>query len=348
MNTAGGSLPVSVVIVHWQQQQWLPACLDALFASEGVACEVTLVNNQPETDLEAILRRFPGVQVVQNPANLGYSAGNNEGIRRSRHEFILFLNADAFVRPDCVVRLAEALRADERIGFAHGKLLVHGSAGRLDGAGIAVSRGRRFWDRGRGEVDGGQFEQECFSVAGCGALLMFRRAALEDVRLEGEYFDEDFSAYKEDIDLCWRAWWRGWSGWYVPSAVALHVRGHGLPRLDDRNAGGLRRRVGVLQAFRGDRDFVRVRVMSARNQCWLEVKNEPASWMLMDLPWRVAAWIVWMSYAIFFERYMLRGLTEALCGWPGVWRKRRLIKAGRRVSPRDLRPLFRRGGLSPR
>jgi hypothetical protein len=47
---------------------------------------------------------------------------------------------------------------------------------------------------------------------------------LEDVRLLGEFFDEDFFAYREDADLAWRAQLRGWVCWYVPGARAQHGR----------------------------------------------------------------------------------------------------------------------------
>jgi GT2 family glycosyltransferase len=336
---------VSAIIVQWRQQKWLSSCLEYVLSSTGVDCEVVLVNNERGANLEPIVRQFAQVRLVDNDSNVGFSAACNDGIRRTRSEFVLFLNADVFVRPDCVRLLAQALRTYDQVGFAHGKLMMQDAPDRIDGAGIAVSRGRRFSDRGRGQIDAGQFDRKTMSMAGCGALLMFRRAALEDVRFSDEYFDEDFFAYKEDIDLCWRAWWRGWRGCYVPSAVALHVRGHGLPRLDDVSSGGLAERVKALKSHREDAGFIRVRVISTRNQCWLELKNEPASWTLMDLPWRIGAWVMVLAYAIFFERYMLRGFAEALRGLPRIWKKRRAINASRRVSPRALRSLFKHGGL---
>ncbi len=40
----------------------------------------------------------------------------------------------------------------------------------------------------------------------------------------GEFFDNDFFAYREDADLAWRAQLLGWKCLYVPDAVAYHVR----------------------------------------------------------------------------------------------------------------------------
>jgi len=53
---------------------------------------------------------------------------------------------------------------------------------------------------------------------------MYRRSALDDVAINGQYFDEDFFAYREDADLAWRCRLFGWNSIYAPSAVARHRR----------------------------------------------------------------------------------------------------------------------------
>ena len=57
-----------------------------------------------------------------------------------------------------------------------------------------------------------------------GAAAFFRRDFIEDVSVEGEFFDEDFFAFREDGDLAWRAQVMGWKCLYTPAAVAWHVR----------------------------------------------------------------------------------------------------------------------------
>ena len=49
---------------------------------------------------------------------------------------------------------------------------------------------------------------------------------LEGVKIKGEYFDEDFFSYWEDVDLCWRSQLMGWKSYYNSKAVACHMRGH--------------------------------------------------------------------------------------------------------------------------
>src|SRR5262249_44598552 len=57
-----------------------------------------------------------------------------------------------------------------------------------------------------------------------GAAAMYRRKALDAVSINGQYFDEDFFAYREDADLAWRCRLYGWISIYVPTAVAQHRR----------------------------------------------------------------------------------------------------------------------------
>ena len=55
--------------------------------------------------------------------------------------------------------------------------------------------------------------------------VLFIEKMLEDIKVFDEYFDEDFFAYKEDVDLDWRAQLRGWKCVYTPYAIAYHIRG---------------------------------------------------------------------------------------------------------------------------
>jgi GT2 family glycosyltransferase len=57
-----------------------------------------------------------------------------------------------------------------------------------------------------------------------GAAALYRRSMVDDVLVHGEFFDEQFFAYREDADLAWRAQLMGWRCLYIPEAVGWHVR----------------------------------------------------------------------------------------------------------------------------
>jgi len=95
----------------------------------------------------------------------------------------------------------------------------------IDSAGLKIFKNRRVADRGAGEADRGQYdtEEEVFGISG--ALALYRLSALHAVSGRRGFFDNNFFAYKEDVDLAWRLRRFGWSSWHIPSALAYHYRG---------------------------------------------------------------------------------------------------------------------------
>ncbi len=47
---------------------------------------------------------------------------------------------------------------------------------------------------------------------------------IEDISIQGEFFDPDFFVYREDADVAWRAQLMGWRCIYTPLARGYHVR----------------------------------------------------------------------------------------------------------------------------
>ena len=82
----------------------------------------------------------------------------------------------------------------------------------------------RHFDRGSLQRDQGQYESAEYVFGATGAACLYRRRMIADISLKGEFFDDDFFAYREDADVAWRAQLLGWKCLYVPSAVAYHVR----------------------------------------------------------------------------------------------------------------------------
>ena len=158
------------------------------------------------------------IRIVRNE-NLGFAGGHNATFREAKGDFILALNADAVLQPNY---LTQALAAfdDSRVGAVQGKLLrwdldamdtpvLAGNPPRpvFDTTGLLLLRNRRIINRGQGTIDQGQFDEAGEVWGADGALPIYRRAALVDVaftRADGsaEFYDEDFFAYKEDVDLC--------------------------------------------------------------------------------------------------------------------------------------------------
>lgn len=237
-------VPVSVAIVSWNSARWLPSCLDSLAAQSAAPSDVVVVDNASTDDGARIADAHPVVtRVERSTTNTGFAGGQNRAIRATRGEWVLVLNPDVVLEPDFLARLgarAAALaapgapgapaRSPRGLGTLCGKLRrMHADLGRpdpplLDSTGIVFRRDFRHLDRGSGEVDRGQWEREEEVFGATAAAALYRRAMIEDVSIDGEFFDETFFAYREDADVAWRAQLLGWSCLYVPGAVGYHVR----------------------------------------------------------------------------------------------------------------------------
>jgi GT2 family glycosyltransferase len=220
---------VSIVIVTFNSQRVLGQTLDALEAGSA-EMEVLCVDNRSSDDTVAMIQSRPGISLIQNEVNRGFSAGCNQGIDETSGEMILFLNPDAVLQPEALQAMVEALdQAGPKIAGVGPKLVrpEQDSKGRpiLDSTGIVLSRSNLSpYDRGQGEPDRGQYDDGAGYLGPSGACALLRRSALEAVAIDGEVFDEDFFAYYEDVDLVWRARLLGFEFLFVPQALVIHDR----------------------------------------------------------------------------------------------------------------------------
>jgi GT2 family glycosyltransferase len=158
-------------------------------------------------------------------------------------QWLLVLNNDTVADPDCVRRLVEAARSDDRLG-AVGPLIVRhddpsrvwAAGGRLDFVRALGVHGREGAAASRVAAMPGRAWQECTFLTGC--CLLLRPAAVREVGA----FEERYFAYGEDAELSVRMARAGWRQGWVPAARLAHrVPAPGTPprpdqiRLRDRN-----------------------------------------------------------------------------------------------------------------
>lgn len=299
---------VSVIVVSWNSRRFLEGCLSSVRGQTWPNVQLIVVDNA-STDGSAsyVKSAFPEALVVENPDNLGFCAGNNAGLRLARGVYILFLNPDATLSRNFIEEAIAPFHSDARVGMVAGKVTRFGGE-ILDTAGQILTRGRRILERGYGEPDHGQFDRpgDVFSV--CGAVALYRRELIESVSIDGEFFDEDFFAFGEDLDIGWRARNMSWRCWYQPSALARHYRGGSQTK--SRDASGWRQRHEMT------RRSPAIQAHIVKNRYLTMIKNESAGSFALNLPfilaWDLALW----SYLIVFAPRTL----------PILWRHRGLLR----------------------
>jgi len=170
-----------------------------------------------------IATKYKNVHFVKNVKNMGFAHAVNQGISESKGEYVLTLNPDVIVTEGYIDTLLEKITADKRIGAVSGKLLNRKNKKMLDSTGQIVYKNRFARDRGHHEIDTNQYQEGCV-FGTCAAATLYRRETLLDVKLNNEFFDNDFFAYLEDVDLAWRAQTRGWKFYFMDNALAYHQR----------------------------------------------------------------------------------------------------------------------------
>jgi GT2 family glycosyltransferase len=215
---------IAVVIVNWNGRSLLPACLKSVFEQMPPPGLVFVVDNASSDASVPYLRTaWPSVTVLEAGANLGFSGGNNVGIRAALEagaQSVLLLNNDAQLLPGALEHLHTALeRGGSRTWAAAPKILYRNDPGVIWSAG-----GRFDWwrgvslDRGTGEPDRGQYDasgQVAFANACC---LLVRSHAFRELGL----LDEGYFMYFEDSDFAARLARAGGQIVYQPAARALH------------------------------------------------------------------------------------------------------------------------------
>ena len=206
-----------ICVLNWNRREDTLRCLRSLEGS-GAAGVVVADNGSIDGSVEAIRDAFPGVELVETGANLGFSGGNNAGIRRALErgaDWVVLLNNDAELEPGAL----EAFAAAPPAGVLAGKLLF--PDGRVQWAGQRLSL--RFGYSGRphgfGRPDGAEYDVPGEIPRAVGALMAVSRPAIEAAGL----LDDELFAYVEDVDWCLRIREAGFPCRFVPGARARHA-----------------------------------------------------------------------------------------------------------------------------
>jgi GT2 family glycosyltransferase len=327
---------ITVTVINWNRKELLRACLESLARQTWRNFEVIVVDNSSKDGSVVLVKElalsYPvPLRLIENGANYGFCAANNQAIAVSQAEFVALLNNDAEADPQWLAELAAVIERGERVGMAASKIQVWEDPSRIDKCGHLIYPDGQNRGRGSGQLDHGQFDrvEETLWPDGCAA--MYRRAMLDEIG----GFDEDFFAYADDAELGLRGRIAGWICLYAPGAVVRHHRGATLGL-------GSARRLTLIE----------------RNRVLLVVKLFPWNLLWLNGAYYLARIAAGMWAALHnrgeLRRYskpqaamaFLRGTMSALPLIPRMLRKRRAFRPKHRLSPCQIRSLLLRHRIS--
>jgi GT2 family glycosyltransferase len=306
---AGQKSPrVSVIVLNWNGKQFLKDCFTTIFSQDYPDFEVIMVDNgSTDGSQEYVKQSFPHVKLIENPTNYGFAKANNQGMDASSGRYVVCLNNDIKLEKNFLSELVKTAKSGERIGMVAPKM-VYFDTDQIDTIGVRLFSSGLSWDT-KDESLLGQV------LAPCGGAVLYTREMLEDIRLEGDYFDSDFIIYCEDLDLGLRALSRGWKYAYSKAAIVHHLHS---------------------ATMRAKKDMT-IR-LTHRNNVWVLVKNLPLITLVKKSPWILLAQL--MAVAAYIPKgkawLVLKAKFEALGSLGKFLRKRKLIQGRRLISRKEL------------
>lgn len=213
---------VSIISVNYNGADMTRNLLISLKNATYGALEIIIVDNASNNQLEvdSLKQDFPEINLIRNAENLGFSGGNNMGIRAARGEYLLLINNDVEITPGFIEPLVDVFRKDPMAGMVSPKIVFHNRNEQIQYAGSGginswTGRGNK---RGFQEIDTGKYTatEETYLVHG--ACLMVSRKLIEDVGL----LHEGYFLYYEEHDWSGRARKKGFKTYYVGLSKIYH------------------------------------------------------------------------------------------------------------------------------
>jgi GT2 family glycosyltransferase len=213
---------VYIVILNtnrrWDTLEALRSIYDNTYTNHHV---IVLDNASHDGSVSAIRSAFPQASIIELEKNLGYAGNNNHGIQLALQDgayWVLVLNEDVVLAPDCIERLVAVGQNDEDIGIVGPMVYHHDEPDVIQSAGGKLSKCWRTGHIGENELDVGQYDQpqNVDWISGC--AIMVRRSVIEHIGM----LDERFFYYFEETEWCLRARKKGWRAVQVPQAKLWH------------------------------------------------------------------------------------------------------------------------------
>jgi GT2 family glycosyltransferase len=221
---------LSIIIVAWNVRDLVLDCLASIEdARLRASYEVIVVDNgSVDGTVESVRRAFPRAHVIALPANVGFAAGNNQGMLKATGRHFVLLNSDTIVLPGGLERCVEYLEAHPEVAVVGPQLLnpdrskqncIHNSPTLLSEL-VGQSLLRRLLPR-RWPSKLVDYREPLEVEAVLGACLFVRA----DVVREVGPIDEAYFFFLEETDWCERIRARGWKVVHLPDAHVIHLYG---------------------------------------------------------------------------------------------------------------------------
>jgi GT2 family glycosyltransferase len=232
-------MKLSVIIVNFNSRDLLSQALSSILkAAEDIDHEVIVVDNGSlDFSIPMIEGRYPGVKLIENNENLGFTKACNHGLKEAKGDYVLLINPDTITNDDTLVKTLafmdehpDAGGLTVRMIDSQGRFLPESKRGiptawvsffKATGLYKLFPKSRLYNRYNPGWIE--EFETAEVDVLSA-AFMLIRRNVLNQVGL----LDERFVMYGEDVDLSYRMRLAGYKNFYYPKTYIIHFKGQSV------------------------------------------------------------------------------------------------------------------------
>lgn len=332
-------MKLTVQLLTWNGEKYLPHLFESLKKQTNKDWQIYILDNSSTDNSVAVVKKelqdFSVPHIFEEGlVNLGFSGGHNYIYKQNDTEYVLLLNQDLYLEPDCFEKMIAFMDKNTDVASVSPRLmkwnfnsLDHFFSEYVDSLGLKVYKNRRVvdWMQGENWKKTGDQAIEVFGVSG--TLPMFRRKDLDKVMYDGGYiFDSNYGSYKEDVDLAFRLRSAGYKAYTIMDTCAYHDRTSNIDISVTKNK---------------QKQPIHVKYNSYKNHLMTIYKNEYAVNFTLDF-----LWIMWYEISKFvwfllFDRSILKG-------WKDIWQvrkdlkqKRKQIIKNRKIKWHEMRKWFK-------
>ncbi len=283
-------MKVSVVTPNYNGEKFLKTFFNSLNEDSECIGEVIIIDNGSSDNSKEYIKNntfdFP-VVLIENEDNRGFAPAVNQGILKSRYDYIFSLNNDTEVKKGSIRELLNLIQSEDDIFSVQAKMLQYKNKELIDDAGDEYNL--LAWTKKVGENhNSSEFIEVCEIFSSCAGAALYKKSILEELGM----FDDNFFAYMEDVDLALRSKINGYRNLLCPQAIVYHIG----------------------SATSGSRyNEFKVR-LAARNNVWVVYKNLPIPQKIINFIFLFFGFLI--KYLFFvkkgFGSTYLAGIKEGL------------------------------------
>lgn len=293
-------MKVSIVTPNYNGLKFLNSYFESLAIQSRFIEEIIIIDNNSQDGSIQFIEEFMNspnykipIKLIKNTDNLGFASAVNQGIKIAKSEFIYSVNNDVELEYDALENIinatCDAISNGDNPFSCASKMVQFHNRNLIDDAGDEYTL--LSWTKKSGDgqsVNKSRYLEKREIFTSCAGAALYRKSVLEEIG----FFDDNFFAYVEDIDLGYRAQIYGYNNYFIPESIVYHY-GSGTS---------------------GSRYNEFKIKLAARNNVWLIYKNFPWPQKIVNFIFYFLGFFI--KYLFFVKKgygnVYLSGIKEAL------------------------------------